>query len=84
MDTVGSHQTASGTNVRGGPGSEIRSRGRFVLLGLLAIAVFFLITEHPAHFFSILPYLLLLLCPAMHLWMHGGHGNFREGPPEGR
>jgi hypothetical protein len=84
MDMVGSHQADSGTNVRGGTGSEVRSRGRFVLLGCLAIALFFLITEHRAHFFGVLPYLLLLLCPAMHLWMHGRHEHSHGGPPEGR
>lgn len=31
---------------------------------LLAIAAFFLATEHRAHLFGVLPYLLLLLCLA--------------------
>jgi len=44
------------------------------LLGFLAIATFFLFTEHRAHFFGILPYLLLLACPLLHLFMHGKHG----------
>jgi hypothetical protein len=44
------------------------------LLGFLAIAAFFLFTEHRAHFFGILPYLLLLACPLLHLFMHGKHG----------
>jgi hypothetical protein len=46
---------------------------RFVLFVFLAIAGFYLITEHTAHLFGVLPYLLLLLCPLMHL-LHGGHG----------
>jgi hypothetical protein len=45
-----------------------------VLLAFLAIAAFFLFTEHRAHLFGILPYLLLLACPLLHLFMHGGHG----------
>ena len=53
-------------------GSQLRSR--LVLLAFLAIAGFFLITEHAAHLFGILPYLLVLLCPLMHL-LHGGHGS---------
>lgn len=44
------------------------------LLGFLAIAVFFLVSEHRAHVFGFLPLLLLLLCPLLHLFMHGGHG----------
>jgi hypothetical protein len=40
----------------------------------LLIAVFFLWQEHRAHLFGALPYLLLLICPLMHLFMHHGHG----------
>ncbi|MBL8470803.1 MAG: DUF2933 domain-containing protein [Rhodocyclaceae bacterium] len=39
-----------------------------------AIALFYLLSEHRAHLFGILPYLLLLACPLMHLFMHHGHG----------
>ena len=49
------------------------------LLGFLAIAAFFLFTEHRAHFFGILPYLLLLACPLLHLFMHGKHGGHGGG-----
>jgi len=49
------------------------------LLGFLAIAAFFLFTEHRAHFFGILPYLLLLACPLLHLLMHGKHGEHNGG-----
>ncbi len=48
-------------------------RSRLVLLAFLAIGGFFLVTEHAAHLFGILPYLLLLACPLLHL-LHGGHG----------
>lgn len=30
--------------------------------------------EHRPHVLGILPYLLLLACPLMHVFMHGGHG----------
>jgi hypothetical protein len=50
-----------------------RSRNGLVLIGFLAIAAFFLWTEHRAHLLGILPYALLLLCPLLHLF-HGGHG----------
>lgn len=44
-----------------------------VLIGFLAVAGFFLFTEHRAHLLGVLPFLLLLACPLMH-FMHGGHG----------
>ena len=50
-----------------------QTRGGVVLLGFLAIAAFYLLTEHTAHVFSALPYLLILACLLMHLFMHHGH-----------
>jgi hypothetical protein len=38
------------------------------------IAAFFLMTEHRAHLFGVLPYLLLLACPLLHVLSHGRHG----------
>lgn len=49
------------------------ARSRWVLIGFLAVAVFFLLTEHRAHLLGILPYLLVLACPLMHLFHHGHH-----------
>lgn len=50
--------------------------GRWVFWGFVLVAGFFLFTEHRAHLFGILPYLLLLACPLMHLFHgHGGHGH---------
>ncbi len=43
------------------------------MLVFLAIGAFFLLTEHTAHTFGVLPYLLFLAYPLMHLFMHGGH-----------
>lgn len=52
------------------------SRGKWVLIGFLVVAAFFLWTEHRAHLLGILPYLLVLACPLMHLFHHGhGHGH---------
>jgi hypothetical protein len=51
-----------------------RSRNRLILIAFLAIAAFFLWTEHRAHLLGILPYALFLLCPILHL-LHGGHGD---------
>ena len=50
-------------------------RAPLVFLGFAAIAAFFLLTEHRAHLLGILPWALLLLaCPLLHTFMHGGHG----------
>jgi len=51
----------------------LRSRTGLVLLAFLAIAAFFLLTEHTAHVLGVLPYALLLLCPLLHVFMHHGH-----------
>jgi hypothetical protein len=48
------------------------------LLGFLAIAGFFLFTEHRAHVFGVLPLVLVALCPLLHLFGHGGHGHGTE------
>ena len=45
-----------------------------VLLGFLIIVGILLFTEHRAHVLGALIYLPLLICPLMHLFMHGGHG----------
>jgi hypothetical protein len=44
-----------------------------ILLG--AALIFFLVTEHTAHFFGALPFGILLLCPLLHMFMHKGHGS---------
>jgi Protein of unknown function (DUF2933) len=54
-----------------------------ILFAFFAIAAFFLITEHRAHLFGILPYLLLLACPLLHLFMHRGHGGHGGGSGDG-
>ena len=55
------------------------SRSSIGLIVLGGIALYFLLTEHRAHFFSALPFLLLLACPLMHVFMHGGHGGHGGG-----
>ena len=56
-----------------------RSRYALGLLVFGAVAAYFLLSEHRAHFFGALPFLLLLACPLMHMFMHGGHGGHGGG-----
>lgn len=41
---------------------------------LISAALYFLLVEHGAHILPYLPYLIILLCPLMHLFMHRSHG----------
>ena len=81
------------------PGDGKIFRAKWVLLAFIAIAAFFLIAEHRAHLTFLLitehrghlsellyylPFLLLLACPLMHLFMHGGHGGHRPGGADKR
>lgn len=55
-----------------------RTVSRWVFIGFLLIAGYFLITEHRAHlvvFAPYLPFLLLAACPLLHFFHHGGHGH---------
>ena len=51
------------------------SRAFLVFLGFAAIAVVLLWEEHRAHILGVIPYLFLIACPLMHIFMHGGHGH---------
>lgn len=50
-----------------------------VFIGFLAIAAYFLWTEHRAHVIEALPWLLVGACLVMHLFMHHGHGGHHGG-----
>jgi hypothetical protein len=43
-------------------------------VGFTAVIAILLYTGHGAHLLGALPYLLLLACPLLHVFMHGGHG----------
>lgn len=67
---------------QGSPPSFWGSRYSVGLLVMGAVAGYFLLTEHLAHVLQALPYLLLLACPLMHVFMHHGHGGHRhQGKP---
>jgi hypothetical protein len=58
--------------------SFFASPAGLVLIGFLLIGGVLLFTEHRAHVLGALIYVPLLLCPLMHLFMHGSHGSHRH------
>jgi hypothetical protein len=65
-------------------GGASRNTG-LALLSAAAIGAFFVLREHWSHALGLLPYLLLISCPLMHLLGHGhlskngdGHHHPRE------
>ena len=67
-------------------GDKTKSRSKWVFIGFAGIAAYFLITEHTAHLSGWLSsygiWLLLLACPLLHLFMHGGHDHGDHGSSE--
>lgn len=51
------------------------SKTFLVCAAFLVIGGILLWTEHLAHALGYLPYLLLLACPLLHIFMHAGHGD---------
>ncbi|MCU7375687.1 DUF2933 domain-containing protein [Paucibacter sp. O1-1] len=50
-----------------------RSRAGIAWIVLAGVAGWFLWAEHRAHLLGALPYLIILACPLMHLFIHRGH-----------
>jgi hypothetical protein len=46
---------------------------KLALLSAAAIGAFFILREHWEHVLGLLPYLLLISCPLLHLFGHGHH-----------
>lgn len=44
-------------------------------LVLIGAASYFLLVEHREHLYQWLPFLIIALCPLMHIFMHSGHGS---------
>ncbi|TWO70054.1 DUF2933 domain-containing protein [Caenimonas sedimenti] len=63
-----------GSTQRAGIGVFLRSHYALGYLVLGALATYLYFSEHRAHFLGALPFLLILACPLMHLFMHRGHG----------
>lgn len=67
-------------------GESVPQLARIAFFVFLGIAAFFLIVEHRAHVFGVLPFLLILACPLLHFGMHGrhGHGGSRDAADDDR
>ena len=50
------------------------SRHNWTIILFIAVISFYLFKEHQEHLFGVLPWLILLACPLMHLFMHRSHG----------
>lgn len=51
----------------------------WIIFAIGLVGLVFLLRDHTSHVFSILPFLILLACPLMHLFMHKGHGGHDHG-----
>ena len=72
------HQDHSGQRPED-QGGFLTSRAGIALLGFIVIAGVLLFTEHRAHVLGAAFWLLLLACPILHIFMHGGHGSHGGG-----
>jgi hypothetical protein len=55
----------------------ISSQG-YAAMVLIGAVTYFLLMEHRAHVFQFFPFLILLICPLMHIFMHRNHGHARR------
>lgn len=76
------------------PGYWTSLHGVATLL-LIGGALYFIFVEHGEHALPYLPFMIILLCPLMHIFMHRGHDHgsakgadsedaYRRGLEEGR
>ncbi|MDF0543960.1 DUF2933 domain-containing protein [Sphingobium sp. H39-3-25] len=52
---------------------HIKSFATMMATAVAAAVLFWFLRDHWQHAFGVLPYLLFLACPLMHLFMHRGH-----------
>lgn len=61
------------------PRSKTLLRG-FALAAFAATLAYLFFGEHRVHLLGYLPFLLLLVCPLLHMTMHGGHSGHADKP----
>ncbi|MEX1238022.1 MAG: DUF2933 domain-containing protein [Pseudomonadales bacterium] len=57
--------------------TSLHGLAAFILIGA---ALYFIFVEHGEHVLPYLPFMIILLCPLMHVFMHKGHGGHNHGP----
>ncbi|MEX2131571.1 MAG: DUF2933 domain-containing protein [Pseudohongiellaceae bacterium] len=50
----------------------------FIALLFIGAVTYFLFMEHRQHVYQWLPYVIIGLCPLMHIFMHRNHGSHSE------
>ena len=48
------------------------------MIGFALALAFYILREHYAHALGMLPYLIILACPLLHLFGHDRHGEHRH------
>ena len=76
MTTNDLSSASSGSQSQGCGGGWTRW---LVLIAFIGLGGYLLAGEHRVHVLAALPFLILLACPLMHLFMHGGHGGTNVG-----
>jgi hypothetical protein len=61
-------------NTNGNIGNWLFSRTGVATIVAVSVLGFLIYQGHGAHLLGYLPFALILLCPLMHIFMHGGHG----------
>lgn len=61
--------------------SLLKQRVLLVFLAFAAMAVVLLWQDHHEHIIGLIPWLFLLACPLMHVFMHRGHGSHGRHEP---
>ncbi len=56
-----------------------RTRAGIAVIGFALVAAFYVLREHWGHALGSLPYLLILACPLMHLFLHREHHHHGSG-----
>lgn len=51
-------------------GNKWLKKDRIITVVFLIFIAFYLLTEHKAHTFQALPWLIILACPVVHIFMH--------------
>lgn len=74
MTNHGHIHPPQGHDPAGGAPDSLLRRGRWVFWTFAIIAAAYLVAEHRAHVAGALPFLVVLACPLLHMFMHGGHG----------